>query len=120
MPRNISAKRKYLLALSSELSVVSSHFLVGGRRKPAGGGPDCRAGRAADVEKVVAGVKPAGRRSSAGRRNVTSLAAVMAMTEKGHFGDENDEVKMLCCGERKKEGEEGILAHIRSWPSEAR
>lgn len=71
MPRKISDMRKYLLALSKEDSVVSSHFLGGARRKPDGGGPAGVAARHTEEEKFA--VEPKGRkeevnREGAGRR----------------------------------------------------
>jgi hypothetical protein len=54
MPLNISVKRKYLPALSSELSLPSSHRSFRGNRKPAGGGPAGVAEREEDVENVAA------------------------------------------------------------------
>ncbi len=39
IPRIISVRRKYLPALSKELSLLSSHRSFRGRRKPCGGGP---------------------------------------------------------------------------------
>ena len=55
IPLNISVMRKYLPALSKELSLLSSHRSFRGNRKPAGGGPAGVAERKADVEKTAAG-----------------------------------------------------------------
>ena len=54
MPRTISVKRKYLPALSREVSLLSSHRSFRGSRKPCGGGPAGVAERKADVEKRAA------------------------------------------------------------------
>ena len=53
MPRSISVMRKYLPALSSELSLLSSQRSVRGRRKPDGGAPAGVADRRADEEKAA-------------------------------------------------------------------
>lgn len=54
MPRSISVMRKYLAALSSELSLPSSHRSFRGSRNPCGGGPAGVAEWQGDVEKVAA------------------------------------------------------------------
>lgn len=74
MPRNISAIKKYLLALSRDDSSDSSHRLGRGRRKPDGGGPLGVAEREADDEKLAAARKAVDGVDSAGRRVRTSLA----------------------------------------------
>lgn len=51
MPRNSSAMRKYLVALSREVSLCWSHRFGGARRKPEGGGPAGVAALMAEVEK---------------------------------------------------------------------
>ena len=53
MPRIISVSRKYLPALSNELSFDSSHRRSLGNLKPWGGGPEGVADRGADVEKAA-------------------------------------------------------------------
>jgi hypothetical protein len=61
IPRIISAKRKYLPALSNDDSLLSSHLSGFGSRKPAGGGPKGVTARRPVVEnaakELVAGVK---------------------------------------------------------------
>lgn len=54
MPRAISVKRKYLLALSKEFSVPSSQRCVRGSRKLFGGAPAGVAAMGAEVEKSAA------------------------------------------------------------------
>ena len=53
MPRSISVMRKYLPALSSEPSLLSSQRSVRGRRKPDGGAPAGVAGRRVEEEKAA-------------------------------------------------------------------
>lgn len=53
IPRIISVRRKYLPALSSEVSLLSSHRSFRGRRKPSGGGPAGVAAREAEEEKAA-------------------------------------------------------------------
>lgn len=75
IPRKISDIKKYLLALSSDDSSPWSQRLGGGRRKPGCGGPDWRAGRRTEEEKLA--VAPSGLRDEErtdGRRKATSLA----------------------------------------------
>lgn len=60
IPRNISASRKYLLALSNEDSGFWSHLFGGGKRKPDGGGPAGVAALDPEEEKLAMG--PRGRR----------------------------------------------------------
>ena len=54
MPRTISLKRKYLVALSKEVSVLSSQLCVRGSRKFLGGAPAGVAATEAEVEKSAA------------------------------------------------------------------
>lgn len=54
MPRTISVKRKYLLALSKVCSVPSSQRCVRGSRKLLGGAPAGVAATEAEVEKGAA------------------------------------------------------------------
>lgn len=51
IPRIISARRKYLPALSSAVSLLSYHLFARGKRKPEGGGPEGVTERRADEEK---------------------------------------------------------------------
>ena len=53
MPRSISVSKKYLPALSREVSLPSSHRSLRARRKPCGGGPAGVAKRCVEVEKVA-------------------------------------------------------------------
>ena len=53
IPLIISVKRKYLPALSKELSLASSHRSFRGSLNPVGGGPRGVAERNADVEKAA-------------------------------------------------------------------
>jgi hypothetical protein len=76
MPRNNSAMRKYLVALSKDDSSPWSHRLGGGSLKPEGGGPEGVAARYAEDEKFAAA---RARRvvegtATKGRREATSLA----------------------------------------------
>ena len=54
IPLAISVKRKYLPALSNELSFDSSHRGCLGSLKPGVGGPEGVADRVVDVENVAA------------------------------------------------------------------
>lgn len=80
MPRNSSASRKYLLALSRDDSSLWSHRLGGGRRKPDGGGPAGVAALETEVEKLAVERREDERQSEEasreedGRREATSLA----------------------------------------------
>lgn len=55
MPRSISVSKKYLPALSREVSLPSSHRSLRARRNPCGGGPAGVAKRCVEVEKVAMG-----------------------------------------------------------------
>ena len=57
IPRNISVNRKYLPALSKEVSLRSSQRSVAGNRKPRGGGPAGVALRAVLEEKAATWVR---------------------------------------------------------------
>lgn len=54
MPRIISVMRKYLPALSRELSLLSCHLSFRGRRNPGGGGPAGVAEQEGEVENAAA------------------------------------------------------------------
>lgn len=54
MPRIISVIRKYLPALSRELSLLSCHLSFRGRRNPDGGGPAGVAEQEGEVENAAA------------------------------------------------------------------
>lgn len=54
MPRIISVMRKYLPALSRELSLLSCHLSFRGRRNPGGGGPAGVAEQGGEVENAAA------------------------------------------------------------------
>lgn len=56
MPRTISVRRKYLLALSREVSLPSSQRSFRGSRKPWGGGPAGVAVRREVLVKVADGI----------------------------------------------------------------
>ena len=70
MPRIISARRKYLEALSKADSLPWSQRLGEGRRKPGWGGPAGVAARDTEEEKFA--VEPMGMKGE--RREATSLA----------------------------------------------
>jgi len=75
MPRSISVRRKYLPALSSEVSLPSSHRSLRGRRKPWGGGPAGVAARGVEVVNVAAGEVVRAVRRAAVRDVVLGLVA---------------------------------------------
>lgn len=54
MPRIISVMRKYLPALSRELSLLSCHLSFRGRRNPGGGAPAGVAEQEGEVENAAA------------------------------------------------------------------
>lgn len=56
MPLIISVMRKNVPALSNELSLLSSHRSLRGKRKPCGGGPAGVAARMAEDEKAAVAV----------------------------------------------------------------
>jgi hypothetical protein len=71
IPLAISVKRKYLPALSSEDSLLSSHLSGLGNRKPGGGGPDGVAyARRVLVENAARGIEE----GATGRTACKSLA----------------------------------------------
>ena len=111
IPRIISARRKYLLALSSELSPLSSHRRVGGKRKPEGGGPAGVAALWVDDENAAVAVRdkivrlgtPTVENAETVRLrdiNVRDLAHAMAMKtcDKQRRRKEKEMSKVQICG----------------------
>ena len=78
MPRTISVRRKYLPALSREVSLPSSQRSLRGSRKPWGGGPAGVAARREVLVKVadgivVRGVRKAVRGIEVGRTRASAI-----------------------------------------------
>lgn len=77
MPRIISVMRKYLPALSRELSLLSCHLSFRGRRNPGGGGPAGVAEQDGEDENAAALEMVEG-------RNVREISTALSGLEAGN------------------------------------
>ena len=100
MPRSISVRRKYLPALSREVSLPSSQRSLRGRRKPWGGGPAGVAAKRVEVVNVAAGKVVRAVRMAAVRGVVLGLVARVSIVR------EREDAMMVVgavCGELEVE-----------------
>lgn len=100
MPRSISVRRKYLPALSSEVSLPSSQRSFRGSRNPWGGGPAGVAARREVLVKVADGiVERVARKALKGMEVGRARASIVReRAEAMVVGVENDVVARLRIG----------------------